>query len=376
MNNRCTVCNHSQAHDVNLALLAGATLDHLKQQYGLSRSALQRHKRHLQTTIDRAEERLRDNVRLGYLFQLHDCNTAAAATVAASQAEGNHRLALQAVNARARIINAMAKFEVDLDRETVYRFITSPDYVQAGCLLPPDPQILNGPRQTLARSLAAACPETDPGPLFDPEDVAAYLKLAQDPASDIALPHPRQLEFPGFLVPLDDVRPAAIGSDPSSLIPDPCPSEPELKRDASGTEAAPTPPLPEINEEFQGHMSVGKISGTDLAAGPEAPPALADASLSPEAAILAASSASSVPPEEDGAAPETLSEAQATELAEYLANFAPYADPAPAPDPLPPDLAPEPAAPKPPAPRRSGLRPEPPNFGNLNVFKQLQGTYF
>ena len=44
MNNRCSVCNHSQTHDINLALLAGTTLDTLKQQFGLSRSALHRHK--------------------------------------------------------------------------------------------------------------------------------------------------------------------------------------------------------------------------------------------------------------------------------------------------------------------------------------------
>ena len=41
MDKRCTVCNHSQAHEINLALLAGITLDNLKQQFGLSRSALQ-----------------------------------------------------------------------------------------------------------------------------------------------------------------------------------------------------------------------------------------------------------------------------------------------------------------------------------------------
>ncbi len=68
--------------------------------------------------------------------------------------------------------------------------------MQAGCLLPGDPQVLTGPRQTLARSLAAACPETAPADLFDPEDVAAYLKIAQEPDANTCPPQPGNWNFP------------------------------------------------------------------------------------------------------------------------------------------------------------------------------------
>jgi hypothetical protein len=403
MDNRCTVCNHSRAHDINLALLAGATLDHLKQQFGLSRSALHRHKQHLQRTIDRAEDRLRHNFLLSYLFQLNDYHDAAAATVAAARAEGNARLTLQAANAGARIVNAMARFGVDLDHETIYRLLTSPEYVQSGCLLPSDPQILAGPRQTLVRSLAAACPETGPDILFDPEDLAAYLKLAQEPDANTPLPQSRQLEFPGFLVPLADLLPAGPEptaphagpclSDPSSLIPDPCLSHPESQRDRSGTEAGQTTPLSEINEEIQLDIKV-KISETNLnaypASDPLAPdlwPLVPDHPLTPDPWSL-------TPLDVADAAPKTLDEAQAAELAEYLANFSPYTDPAPglSSDPLPSALCPLPTALSPPA-RRSGPpraenrgypRENPPerpdhsgdlNFGNPGLFKQMQGTF-
>ena len=261
MDKRCTVCSHSQAHDINLALLAGTTLDILKQQFGLSRSALHRHKLHLQRTIDKAEDRMRHNFLLSYLFQLNDCNAAAAATMAAARAEGNARLTLQAANAGARIINTMARFEVDLDHETVYRLMTSPEYVQPNCLLPGDPQILIGPRQTLVRSLAAACPETASAALFDPEDVGEYLKLAQEPDANTYLPQTRQLEFPGFLVPLADVLPAAA-SDPPSNARD---KQPELKRDRSGTEAGQTSPFSEFIEEYQSDIKEEQIRGTEPA---------------------------------------------------------------------------------------------------------------
>ncbi len=326
MDKRCTVCNHSQAHDINLALLAGLTLDNLKQQFGLSRSALHRHKQHLHRTIAQAEDRLRNNFLLSYLFQLNDYNAAAAATVAAARAEGNARLTLQAANAGTRIINNMAKFGVDLDHETIYRLITSRDYVQPDSLLPGDPQILAGPRLNLVRSLAAACPETAPDALFDPEDVAAYLKLAQEPDANTHLPQARQPEFPGFLIPLTNVRPygpkptashaGPCLSDPSSLLPDPCLSEPEEMRDNSGTEAGQISPLSENIEEFKRDRQEEKITGTNLALDPLPPASHPPATL-------------------NEAGPwETLADAQAAELAEYLADFSPYAKPAvdPAPD--------------------------------------------
>jgi hypothetical protein len=326
MDKRCTVCNHSQAHDINLALLAGLTLDNLKQQFGLSRSALHRHKQHLHRTIDQAEDRLRNNFLLSYLFQLNDYNAAAAATVAAARAEGNARLTLQAANAGTRIINNMAKFGVDLDHETIYRLITSRDYVQPDSLLPGDPQILAGPRLNLVRSLAAACPETAPDALFDPEDVAAYLKLAQEPDANTHLPQARQPEFPGFLIPLTNVLPSGPKptashagpclSDPSSLLPDPCLSEPEEMRDNSGTEAGQISPLSENIEEFKRDRQEEQITGTNRASDP------LPAASHPPATL-------------NEAGPwETLADAQAAELAEYLADFSPYAKPAvdPAPD--------------------------------------------
>ena len=72
----------------------------------------------------------------------------------------------------------MVRFEVDLDRETTYRLLTAPEYVQPDCLLPGDPQILASPRQTLARSLASDCPETAAADLYDLEDLEDYLKIA------------------------------------------------------------------------------------------------------------------------------------------------------------------------------------------------------
>ena len=158
----CSVCSHPQCHDIDLALLAGsATLDALQARYGPSRSAIQRHKRHLVDKVDRAEARIEQNLRLTYLFQLNAYQEAAAATVAAARAEGNARLTIQAANSGARILTAMARLETKLGRETTYRLLAAPEWVKSGCLLPEDPNLLTGPRRSLAQGLFSACPDGD-----------------------------------------------------------------------------------------------------------------------------------------------------------------------------------------------------------------------
>ena len=195
----CTVCSHPQCHDIDLALLAGnATLDALHDRFGPSRSAIQRHKGHLLDKVDRAEARIEQNLRLTYLFQLNAYQEAAAATVAAARAEGNARLTIQAANSGARILTAMARLEAKLGRETTYRLLAAPEWVESGCLLPGDPHLLTGPRRSLAQGLFSACPDADSDDLLDLKDLEEYLTYALAPQDAASPPVPRQLELPGF----------------------------------------------------------------------------------------------------------------------------------------------------------------------------------
>jgi hypothetical protein len=87
-------------------------------------------------------------------------------------------------------------------------------------------------------------------------------------------------------------------------------------RDKSGTEAGQTWPLSENIEEFKRDRQEEQITGTNRALDP------LPAASHPPATL-------------NEAGPwETLADAQAAELAEYLADFSPYAKPAvdPAPD--------------------------------------------
>ena len=285
--------------------------------------------------------------------------------------EGNARLTLQAANSGTRIITAMARFEVDLDRETTYRLLTAPEYVQPDCLLPGDPHILAGPRQTLARSLSSDCPETAATDLYDLEDLADYLKIALEPDGDTCPPAARQLEFPDFLIPLTDILPPAA-SVPRSTASG---RQPKPKRDKSGTKAGQTRPRFKNIKQDQIDRLNQKRSATNSAKACQnglppsfcpLPPAHCSSdpcSLVPDPCLLEPQTVFAAPPVNPPAADdsqEILDEQLAAELAVFLKNFAPYASPAQDPDTstiLPPDtntspssLIPDPCLPNPSSP--------------------------
>ena len=57
----CTICQHPKRQAIDQALITGsATLAALSQEYGLSTSALHRHKAHLQAKVNRAKDQLQD----------------------------------------------------------------------------------------------------------------------------------------------------------------------------------------------------------------------------------------------------------------------------------------------------------------------------
>ena len=192
---KCTVCNHPQCQDIDLALITRShTLDVLKQQFGPSRSALHRHKKHLLKKLDRAEESFANTVCLGYLFRLNTYLEETSTTVKTARGEGNSRLALQAANAGARIVNFMHKMDVRLERDLVYRLMASPEWTQPDCVLPADPHILADSRAAQAQNLFSFCPDADPEELedFDPrkqrDSVDQELKTFQTRMVPLPLP--------------------------------------------------------------------------------------------------------------------------------------------------------------------------------------------
>jgi hypothetical protein len=172
----CTICNHPQRQTIDQALIAGSvTLAALSQEYGLSTSALHRHKAHLQAKVNRAQDQLQDNLHQGCIFWLSQALEMAMQTAVAAQTEGNGKLVLQAIQQGTRLINIILKQDFHLDDRVVYGILTSPQWSTQTGLLPHDPKIMAMSRQSLAGALSSPCSETsDSAPIpssLSPEDL-------------------------------------------------------------------------------------------------------------------------------------------------------------------------------------------------------------
>ena len=137
----CTICQHPKRQEIDQALIAGSsTLAALSQEYGLSTSALHRHKAHLQANVNRAKDQLQDNLRQGCIFWLSQALEMAMATAKAAQTEGNFKVVLQALGHGTRIINLILKQDFQLDPKVVYGIMASDQWTTQTGLLPHDPQ--------------------------------------------------------------------------------------------------------------------------------------------------------------------------------------------------------------------------------------------
>ena len=111
----CTICNHPKRPEIDQALIAGSsTLAALGQEYGLSTSALHRHKAHLLAKVSRAKDQLQDNLRQGCIFWLSQALEMTMQTAKAAQAEGNGKIVLQAVS-QDHLIKIILKQDLHLD---------------------------------------------------------------------------------------------------------------------------------------------------------------------------------------------------------------------------------------------------------------------
>jgi hypothetical protein len=169
----CTICNHPKRPEIDQALIAGSsTLTALGQEYGLSTSALHRHKAHLQAKVNRAKDQLQDNLRQGCIFWLSQALEMTMQTAKAAQAEGDGKIVLQAVSQVTRLIKIILKQDLHLDDRVIYAILASPEWSTQAGLLPEDPRIMAMSRQYLAETLSSPCPETpdsapSPAPLSD-----------------------------------------------------------------------------------------------------------------------------------------------------------------------------------------------------------------
>jgi hypothetical protein len=182
----CTICNHLKRQAIDQALIAGSvTLAALSQEYGLSTSALHRHKAHLQAQVNRGKDRLLDHLRQGCLFWLTQALEMIMATAQAAESEGNGKLVLKALAQGTRLITLILKHDLPLDDRTVFELLSSPQWADQSGLLPHDPNIMALSRQSLNGIFSSPCPDGEalPESSFSPDDLALMQQVFQGLAS-------------------------------------------------------------------------------------------------------------------------------------------------------------------------------------------------
>ena len=127
----CTVCAHSDRHSVDTALLSGATFRNIAARFGLSTSAVFRHRTAcLPATLVQAAGVEEVRAALDVLAQLKAINGAALGVLRDAKAAGDGDLVLKAIDRVHKQIELQAKLLGDLDDRPVVNVLVSPEWVQ------------------------------------------------------------------------------------------------------------------------------------------------------------------------------------------------------------------------------------------------------
>ncbi len=129
----CKTCAHPQLHTIDLALLNRTrTLESLSHMFGLSVSSLFRHKKHLVEKMQQARRRLRDSQAQGCLLKLNTILDHVQRAVETAATDGKIDSLFRGAHVGSRIIHHINKMAVPLELDTVYRLISSPQWVVPG----------------------------------------------------------------------------------------------------------------------------------------------------------------------------------------------------------------------------------------------------
>ena len=182
---KCTVCNHPQRRDIDLALLSGRhTLKSLQQQYGPGKSSLFRHRKHLVAKLRQSQEDLESSRQQVSLLKLNAFLDHVQRGVETAAAEGDLDRVFKGSHIGSRIIHQINHLDVPLELDTVYRLISAPGFVSQDSLLPVGPQIITDLHQALVDKAFFPCPEPPPDIVAVDENDHDALHSAPETAHD------------------------------------------------------------------------------------------------------------------------------------------------------------------------------------------------
>jgi transposase-like protein len=128
MPRRCTVCDHPESHCIDETLVTGAAYRSVAKRFGLSESAVYRHKtEHLPAHLLKARE-VEEVARADDLLdQVRDLQTHALDILERAEKSGDLRTALAAVSQARGNLELLGKLAGELDERPVVNLNVSPE---------------------------------------------------------------------------------------------------------------------------------------------------------------------------------------------------------------------------------------------------------
>jgi transposase-like protein len=131
MPRRCTVCDHLERHSIDEALLTGAPYRSVAKRFGLSESAVYRHKiEHLPAHLLKAKEAEEVATADDLLDQLRNLQAHALDILERAEKTGDLRTALAAISQARGNLELLGKLAGELDERPVTNVLISPEWLE------------------------------------------------------------------------------------------------------------------------------------------------------------------------------------------------------------------------------------------------------
>jgi transposase-like protein len=131
MPRRCTVCDHPKRHSIGETLVSGAPYRSVAKRFGLSESAVYRHKvEHLPTHLLKAKE-VEETTRADDLLeQVKDLQVHALDILERAEKIGDLRTALAAISQARGNLELLGKLAGELDERPIVNLNVSPEWLE------------------------------------------------------------------------------------------------------------------------------------------------------------------------------------------------------------------------------------------------------
>jgi transposase-like protein len=131
MPRRCTVCDHSERHGIDEALVPGAPYRSVAKRFGLSESAVYRHKtEHLPAHLLKAKEVEEVAQADDLLQQVRNLQAHALDILERAEKAGDLRTALAAISQARGNLELLGKLAGELDERPVVNVLVSPEWLE------------------------------------------------------------------------------------------------------------------------------------------------------------------------------------------------------------------------------------------------------